>query len=109
MGQQQIKQAGTAYPESDPGQSVHVDGYWLAQLVREEVEKQLSFSPSFWVSCVTVKECADLLKVKPDTVRTYINTGKLRASQEGKNYFIKITDVNKFLNQRSNVLKVVKN
>jgi excisionase family DNA binding protein len=110
MQQKQLKHSGAIYPESEPGTTVgqHVLGLGLAQAVREEVEKQLSFSPSFWVACVSVKECAALLKVTPDTIRTYITTGKLAASQEGKNYFIKIADVNKFLTKRSNVLTVVK-
>lgn len=49
---------------------------------------------------LTTKEIADILKVNILTVRRWIGAGKLPATSLGKEYRIKRSDLNKFLEDR---------
>lgn len=49
----------------------------------------------------TIKEAAEYLKVHWQTVRNYINSGKLKASKAGRNVRIRESDLTNFLNQKS--------
>ncbi len=49
---------------------------------------------------LTVEEAASRLKVKPYTVRKWITQKKLRAYKVGRDYRIRLTDFEKFLEER---------
>ena len=50
-------------------------------------------------SAMTVEEAAQLLRVRPRTVRTWIKSGKIRASRIGKSYLIDERELQRALNQ----------
>lgn len=49
---------------------------------------------------LTIKEAANLLKVHWQTVRNYINSGKLKASKVGKNIRIRESDLQNFIDKK---------
>ena len=46
----------------------------------------------------TVQETADYLSLSSQTIRRWINTGKLNAVKIGKEFRIKLSELNQFLN-----------
>ncbi|RTL56265.1 MAG: DNA-binding protein [Sphingobacteriales bacterium] len=79
----------------------------LAEVVRREAWNYLSSFPYHTIQCVNVGKAAELLCVEEDTVRTYIKCGKLAASKVGKEYRIRIFDLQQFLDATA-VVKVMR-
>lgn len=72
----------------------------LDGLVQRAVDSYVAALPFSHVTCVTVAKAAELLSCYDDTVRVYIKSGQLPASKLGKDYRIRIQDLEIFLNQR---------
>ena len=72
--------------------------------VRLAVQAQLQDSLLFNVSCVNCEEAATLLSVEPDTVRDWIKAGKLIASKVGREWIIRLRDVDTMLAKNSNIV-----
>lgn len=47
---------------------------------------------------ITAEEAAEILKVTPQTIRAYINKGKLPAAKIGRGYLIEVDDLLDFYN-----------
>ena len=47
---------------------------------------------------LTVRETAKILTLSPQTVRKWINSGKLQAVKIGKEYRVKISEINEMIN-----------
>lgn len=77
-------------------------------LVQREVDSYIASLPLTRVECVTVQQAADLLKVYTDTVRVYIRKHQLRASKLGKDYRIRIVDLQKFLQDKQTAIPSIK-
>lgn len=77
-------------------------------LVLREVSAVLASLPFYQVTCITVQRAAELLDCYEDTVRVYIRNGQLPASRLGKDYRIRIVDLQKFLQQKLTRPAVVK-
>jgi len=73
-------------------------------LIEEAIEARLSSSLWFHVQCVTCDEAAFILSVEPDTVREWIKSGKLRASKVGREWIIRLIDIEKLLAQTATVV-----
>ena len=52
---------------------------------------------------LTIHEVADLLKMKEATVRGWIHDGTLRASKFGRDWRVTQKDLERFVEERSNV------
>jgi excisionase family DNA binding protein len=52
---------------------------------------------------LTVRETAEILKLKESTIRTLINDRKLRAVKFGKEWRVAHKDLETFLNENANV------
>lgn len=72
----------------------------LDGLVQREVDRYIASLPFANVTCITVEKAADLLSVAKDTVRVYIRSGELMASKLGKDYRIRLRDVESFLKEK---------
>ena len=53
----------------------------------------------------TIDEVADMLKLTPTTVRTYVNKGKINAIKLGKSWRITPDDLKNFFNDSNSDLK----
>ena len=51
---------------------------------------------------MTVREVAEMLKVKETTVRTWIRERKLRAVKVGKDWRVAVVDLESFVNEHAN-------
>jgi|CXWL01.1.fsa_nt_gi excisionase family DNA binding protein len=69
----------------------------VTEFVQREVNKYLASLPFAQVQCITVQKAADLLECYADTVRVYIRSGQLTASRLGKDYRIRIIDLEEFV------------
>lgn len=78
----------------------------LQTFIQEEVERLLNLSLAYRVTCVTVDKAAELLCIEPDTVRTWINKGKLPASKAGNNWMIRLCDIDEMLKRYATVVPI---
>lgn len=78
----------------------------LARQIEEVVLLQLNNCLLWRVQCVTCDEAAVLLSVDTDTVREWIKAGKLIASKVGREYSIRVMDIDKMLSNHSNVIRL---
>ncbi len=56
------------------------------------------------VQCITVDDAAKSLSVQPDTIREWIKAGKLHASKVGREYIIRLVDLERMLTQNALVV-----
>lgn len=70
------------------------------------VEMQLQQSPWFRVQCVSCEKAGDALNVETDTVRQWIKVGKLPASKIGKDWSIRLVDIDKMLKLNATVVRI---
>lgn len=77
-------------------------------LVKREVDAYIASLPFANVECITVQKAADLLNVYADTVRVYIRNRQLKATKLGKDYRIRIVDLEKFLQEKQMPLSAVR-
>lgn len=73
-----------------------------------EITAIVQQSLCYGVQCVTTEKAAELLSVEPQTVRDWINSGKLPASRPGKDYLILMEDINRLLTQTAVVIRIDK-
>jgi excisionase family DNA binding protein len=78
----------------------------LASFVEEVVSLQLNNCLIWRIQCVTCDEAAVLLSVDTDTIREWIKAGKLTASKVGREYSIRVMDIDKMLATHSNVIRL---
>ncbi|MEO6540337.1 MAG: helix-turn-helix domain-containing protein [Ferruginibacter sp.] len=74
--------------------------------IQEEVERQLNLSLAYRVTCVTVAKAAELLCIEEDTVRAWINRGKLQASKIGNNWQIRLCSIDEMLQRYATVIPI---
>lgn len=51
---------------------------------------------------LTTKEISEMLKVSEETVRRWIRSGELKATQEGKSYLVEKTELVKLVQKKAN-------
>lgn len=71
----------------------------VSGLVKREVDDYIASLPYSKITCITVQKAAELLQCFADTIRVYIRNGQIPASKLGKDYRIRITDLENFLLQ----------
>ena len=76
----------------------------IMDLIQAEVKNCLYYG----VQCVTTEKAAELLSVEPDTVRQWIKKGKLMASKPGKDYSIRMSDIDQLLKETAVVVRMDK-
>ena len=75
-------------------------------LIRQEVEACLSTCPWYRAQSCGVKEAAEILNVEEDTIRNWIASGKLMASNIGRMYVIRLVDIEALLNKYQVVVPI---
>lgn len=70
------------------------------------VELQLQQSPWYLVQCISCEKAGDALNVETDTVRQWIKAGKLPASKIGKDWSIRLVDIDKMLKLNATVVRI---
>lgn len=70
------------------------------------VELHLQQSLWYQVQCVSCERAADALNVETDTVRQWIKAGKLPASKIGKDWSIRLVDLDKMLKLNATVIRM---
>ena len=58
------------------------------------------------ITSMTVKETAEILRVKPQTVRFWIKRGKLPANKIGKHYLISMYNIGKMTSRNEDNIKI---
>lgn len=78
----------------------------LTAIAKEAMEDVLR--ASLWVrcQCIGVEEAAQLLQVDDGTIRAWIKAGKLPASKIGKDWTIRMIDVNAMLVRFANTVQM---
>jgi len=71
------------------------------------VETQIQQSPFYRVQCVDSEKAANLLGVEPDTIRNWIKSGKLQASKIGKEWLIRVIEIEKILSANATAVRMV--
>lgn len=74
--------------------------------IQAEVERLLNLSLLYRVTCVTVTKAAELLCIEEDTVRAWINKGKLPASKIGNNWQIRLCSIDDMLKQYATIIPI---
>jgi len=96
-GFRKVKVKGTVPLPGNPfGEMPSLD---VESFIRQEVEACLNACPWYRARSCGVKEAAQLLKVKEDTIRNWILAGKLFASNIGRMYIIRLIDIENMLNR----------
>lgn len=78
----------------------------MQKLVEEVVEFRLNSCLLYRVQCVSCEEAAVLLSVDTDTVRNWIKINKLTASKIGREWSIRVMDIDKMLTSNTTVIKL---
>ena len=78
----------------------------LEQYVETVVELRLNNCFLYRVQCVTCEEAGVLLSVDTDTVREWIKAGKLIASKPGREWVIRIVDIDKMLTTNATIIRL---
>jgi excisionase family DNA binding protein len=78
----------------------------LEQYIEEVIEFRLNNTLLYRVQCVTCEECGVLLSVDTDTIREWIKGGKLNASKPGREWVIRVMDIDRMLTSNANVINL---
>ena len=78
----------------------------IVSYVEGVIEQCLNNSLWFRVQCVNCDEAGVLLSVDTDTVRQWIKAGKLSASKVGREWSIRLVDIDKMLSQNATVIRM---
>lgn len=70
------------------------------------VEMQLQQSLWYHVQCVSCEKAATALNVETDTVRQWIKKGKLTASKIGKDWSIRLMDIDRMIKINATVVSL---
>lgn len=76
----------------------------IKTIIQQAIEDALNASLWYRVQCVTVDEAAIMLSVYGDTIRVWIKQGKLPASKVGREWNIRLVDIEKMLNKNSTII-----
>jgi excisionase family DNA binding protein len=68
-------------------------GVEVESVISTLVEQRLNQCDWYRVKSCGVKEAAERLNVEEDTIRSWISAGKLAASQVGRVYVIRLSDI----------------
>ena len=79
----------------------------LTDLINGIVALQLQQCLWYQVQCVSADQAADALHVETDTVRQWIKAGKLPASKIGKDWTIRLVDIDKMLKLNATVVRIM--
>ena len=75
-------------------------------LIRQEVEACLNACPRCRSKSCGVKEASEILNVEEDTIRNWINSGKLMASNISRRYLIRFIDIDALLSKHQVVVPI---
>jgi excisionase family DNA binding protein len=78
----------------------------ILEKVEELIEFRLNNSLLYRVQCVTCEEASILLSVDCDTIREWIKGGKLTASKVGREWTIRVLDIDKMLTASATVIRI---
>ena len=78
----------------------------IEKYIEDTIEQRLNSCLMYVVQCITCEEAGILLSVKEDTVRDWIHSGKLPASKIGREWMIRVSDVDKMLRQNTNIIRI---
>lgn len=78
----------------------------IEKYIQDTIEQRLNSCLMYVVQCITCEEAGILLSVKEDTVRDWIHSGKLAASKVGREWMIRVIDVDKMLHQNTNIIRI---
>ncbi|MFZ4056982.1 MAG: helix-turn-helix domain-containing protein [Ferruginibacter sp.] len=81
---------------------------FILQTAAQLVEQQTASCLLFKVQCVNIGEAAKLLSVEDDTIRDWIKNGKLTASKIGREWIIRLTDIDSTLIRTASVVRMDK-
>ena len=93
--------------QPSPGTSINtVPTQSIEEMITGIVALQLQQSLWYQVQCVSCEKAADALNVETDTVRHWIKAGKLPASKIGKDWSIRLIDVDKMLKLNATIVRL---
>lgn len=98
-----INSNNTVQPGPHEQLPVHLQQF-IFSAVEGIVEMQLRNSPMYLVQCLSCEKAAAVLNVETDTVRQWIKGGKLPASKIGKDWSIRLVDIDKMLKLNATVV-----
>ncbi len=78
----------------------------IEKYIEDAIEQRIHSCLMFSVQCLSCEEAGILLSIKEDTVRDWIHRGKLSASKVGKEWMIRIFDIDKMLHQNANIIRI---
>jgi excisionase family DNA binding protein len=80
----------------------------LQQCIQDTVSSMLDGILWCRVQCITIEEAAECMNVYHDTVRQWIKAGLLPASKAGREWRIRLIDLDQFITQTTQVVKIDK-
>ncbi len=78
----------------------------LDEHIQAVVEMSLNNCLMYRVQCVTCEEAGILMSVDKDTVRDWIKSGKLAASKVGREWAIRVMDIDRMLTKNATVVNL---
>ena len=93
-------------PQSSNSNNAVLQQHDILDQLEELIEFRLNNSLLYRVQCVTCDEAAVLLSVDCDTIREWIKGGKLTASKVGREWTIRVLDIDKMLTATATVIRL---